>query len=173
MKRIIIIIFGLIILFISCKQKNSPINESIPEKSVENTINNSEDIKFTDILINKDVDSSSVLKITKSCIFFPQLTTKECDSLENEDPDAYEIFSEHLNSNATNALELLEKLKIKNYWSDKKYILFKSEKDEYLFDPRIKKLAGEYCIIFRKELKPEILRIDLLKEETLSKYFKQ
>jgi hypothetical protein len=171
--RKLLLFFILTSLFLSCKQTSKPINESILKDSVEIKISNSNNLKIAEILIDKHVDTSLIYKINENSVFFAQLTTNESDSLENADPDAYEIFSENANNNATNALELLDKLKIKNFWSDKKYVSFRSMKENYLIDTRLKNIIGEYCILFRKDLMPELLRIDLLNEETLSTYFKK
>lgn len=171
--RKIILVLSLISLLVSCNQSKKPVNESKSQNLVEESIYNSEDIKLADLLIDIPADSSMVFKVTKNCVFFSQFTTQECDSLENADPEAYEIFSENANNNSTDALELLKKLKIKSYWSDKRYISFNSDKKEYLIDTRIKNFVGNYCIMFRKDLKPEILKNDLLKEDVLLKYFKE
>jgi hypothetical protein len=171
--RKIILVLSLISICVSCNQTKKPVNESKSENLVEESITNSEDIILAEVLIDKTADSSLVFKVTKNCVFFSQFTTKECDSIEKADPEAYEIFSENANNNATDALELLKKLKIKSYWSDKRYISYDSGEKVYLIDTRLKNFVGNYCILFRKDLKPVIIKNDLLQEDLLLKYFKE
>ncbi len=126
-----------------------------------------------ELLTSEQIDSSKIFTIQEDCVFVIQMSTQESDLIEKENPDYYESFSENANIDATVAQELLDKLKIKNYWSDKQYIRFTFENQEKVIDTRAKKIAGEYCIIFEKDTYPLLCRIDQLNEETFHKLKKK
>ncbi len=165
-------IISILLFLASCnaidkKNKDSNIQTLNKEKDTTEEI-----INIEELLTHKVEDTSIVFKIKENCVFFTQLTTKESDSIEKIDAELYSILSEELNNNANNALDLLSKLKIKNYWSDKRYVSFKTKEKEYFIDTR-KKDIKTHCILFIQNKKPEIVSIEPLEEDSILKYFKK
>jgi hypothetical protein len=160
--------FVIFLAFISLLPGNTfAINERVSDNNID-----FQKIKLEDLLINKSVDTSKLFLIKEDCVFIIQMTTEECDLLEKSNPDEYESFSENANNDAEKALELFEKLSIKNIWSDKRYIQFDLQNMTYLIDTRRKELAGRYCIIFKKSSTPVIMPVESLDMDTLKKCFK-
>jgi hypothetical protein len=168
-----IVILGLItLIFTSC---NSSTNQKIDKKEESSKLeisNSDKSIDFKDIVINGARDTSEIIKIKDNCVFIIQMTTNESDSLENADPDSYEVFSENANNAAMNASDLLDRLNIKSIWSDKRYIDCEFNGKNYLLDTRLKNIAGDYCIMFMNDKKTKLIEIELLSEDILIDYFK-
>ncbi len=172
--RRLIILTGLILgLFITCKSTTNQDKIVSNENSHSEIKTSGQEIKLEDLLISKSVDTSETFIIKEDCVFAIQMSTKESDSLEARDPDSYESLSENMNNDAMNASELLDRLKIKNFWSDKRFVRFEYGDKKYLIDTRLKDLAGQYCLLFKKNLKPELILIGSLNEEELKKYYKK
>jgi hypothetical protein len=168
------IYFGLILgLFVTCKSTGNQNKISSSDNSNPVTTISTNDIKYSDLLISKSVDTSKTFIIKDECVFVIQMSTKESDSLETANPDSYEVLSENANNDAARAIELFERLQIKNYWSDRRYISFGLGDKKYLIDTRLKDLAGQFCILFKNNVNPILIRIENLNEEVLTKYFKK
>ena len=168
-----ILLFGLLILFSNCKSGGNKINESSVDKTNIERKSDIEKIKISDLLIDYiDIDTSKVLDIKENCIVVIQMTSQESDEFEKSNPTGYEVYSENANNSAENALDLFDKLKIKNFWTEKRYIKFNSEGKNYLIDTRLKKIVGTYCVLFHDNLKPELLTLESINEETLNNYLK-
>lgn len=167
--RVNTILLGIFLFLMGCnssaKHQNSPNNTIIS--------NDSSDFAIEDLLVNTSIDTSIVYSINDECVFVIQTTTAECDSLEKIDSDLYEQISENANNFASDLLELLEKYKINNYWSDRRYIEYTLGDKKYLIDTRKKALAMDYCLIFKKGIKPKLILTELLDEETLKEQFKK
>ncbi len=167
------ILIGLVtLIFTNC---NSSTNQKTDKKEENQNLainDNDKHIDFRDLVVNENRDTSEIFSIKDNCVFIIQMTTNESDSLENANPDSYEAFSENANNAATNALDLFERLKIKNIWSDKRFIDCEYNGKKYLLDTRLKNIAGNYCIMFMKNKKPELLEIESLTEKVLTDYFK-
>ena len=168
-----IILLGLVILtFTNCNSKANHKTDKKDESSrlVINT--NDKSIDFRKLTTNDKRNTSEVIKIQNDCVLIIQMTSNESDSLENAAPDSYEVFSENTNNAAMNALDLFNRLKIKNIWSDKRFIDCVYNGKNYLLDTRLYNIAGKYCIMLMKGKKPELIEIELLTEEILNDYFK-
>lgn len=165
------LIIALLLLGISCKESHKQVVNNKPTTAFNDTIFVSDKLKIDDLLVVEDKDKSSIFSINQPGVFFTQLTTKESDSIENLNPEAYEGISENANNRAAKAVDLLEKLKINNYWSDKRFVRYKTTNTEYLIDTRKRNLE-EYCIIFQKDKKPSLIKVDSLNEKVLAAYFK-
>ena len=168
-----IILIGLVtLIFTNCNSSTNLKSDKKEENSKIETNQSDKHIDFTDLVINENRDTSEIIRIKDNVVLIIQMTTFESDSLENSDPDSYEIFSESANNAAMNASVLFDRLKIKSIWSDKRYIDFEFNGKNYLLDTRLKNIAGNYCIIFMKDRKPELIEIELLTEDILNDYFK-
>ncbi len=168
-----IVLIGLItLIFTNC---NSSTNKKIDKKDESSKLEIShydKSIDFKDLVINGNRDTSEVIRIKDNCVFIIQMTTNESDSMENANPDSYEVFSENANNAAMSTSDLLDRLKIKSFWSDKRYIDCEYNGKNYLLDTRLKNTAGDYCIMFMKDKKPKLIKIELLTEDILNDYFK-
>jgi hypothetical protein len=70
-----------------------------------------------------------------------------------------------------NASELLDKLGLKVY-GQRKDMSIESGSKSYLLDTRKEDIAGYYCLMFKEKAMPELIEIELLTEEVLSKFYK-
>jgi hypothetical protein len=171
MRKIILLVL-ITLIFTNC---NSSSNQKIDKKDESSKLelsNSDKGIDFNDLVISGNRDTSEIIRIKDNCVFIIQLTTNESDSLENLDHDSYEVLSENSNNASMNALDLLDRLKLKSVWSDKRYIGCEFNGKSYLLNTRFKNIAGRYCIMFRKDTKPELIEIELLNEDILKNYFK-
>lgn len=167
-----------ILLFVitSCRQiedsKQSIANDKVfTEKSTEQII--PEIIDFKTILSSGTSDTSKLFEIKNDGIFFIQLTDAECDSMEKADEQTYESFSENANNASMIASELLTNMKIKQYWSNKRFIKFELDGKEYFIDTRKNEnVRMDVCILFKNATKPLIVETELLTEELLKNYYK-
>ena len=177
MNRNITTICILLFVISSCRltenKKESIANDKdFIEKSAEEII--PETIDFKTILSSETADTSKLFEIKSDGIFFIQLTDAECDSMEKADRQAYESFSENVNNASMSAGELLTNMKIKQYWSNKRFIKFESNGKEYFIDTRKNenvRMGG--CILFKKATKPMIIETELLTEELVNNYYKK
>jgi len=175
MNRIITTICILLFVINSCRQiesknESNSIDKYFAEKSAEQII--PETIDFKSILSSETADTSNLFEIKSDGIFFIQLTDAECDSMEKADKQAYESISENANNASMSAEELLTNMKIKQYWSSKRFVKFDLDGKDYFIDTRkneIVKMGG--CILFKKATKPMIIETELLTEELVSKYY--
>ena len=119
--RKIIMSFCIACIIVSCKQTNNTRIDSKNENSIEKTKNLADNkvneiIQIEDLLVNNIVDTSLLYKVKGNGVFFSQLTSQESDSIEKLNPEEYEAISEELNNESSDALKMLKKLKINNYW---------------------------------------------------------
>jgi hypothetical protein len=147
-------------------------NVDIYRYLLQTQVKSNDSINFLELVINYKPNPSEIYNIKSNCVFIIQMTSKESDSLESANPTFYEVFSESANNNSMEALELFEKLRIKNYWSDKRYLSFVYNEQKFVLDTRLKELAGKYCLLFNENKKPELILIDSLTEGLLINYFK-
>jgi hypothetical protein len=131
------------------------------------------EIPIKSILINREVPNSELLVLEGNGIFVIQISSKESDALEKANPDEYESYSENANNEAENVNSLTSKMKIKSYWSDKRYLKINNQIIKYLLDTRAIHLAGEYCILFKSENEPKIVLLEEVTESRLKDYFKK
>jgi hypothetical protein len=173
--KIKITIYILLFVFISCRQteiKRQDIanDKDFKQKSVEQITPKT--INFKTILSSETSDTSKLFEIKSDGIFFIQSTDAECDSMEKADEQAYESFSENANNASMSASELLTNMKIKQYWSDKRFAKFELDGKEYFIDTRKNKnvrMGG--CILFKKATKPMIIETEELTEELVNSYY--
>lgn len=173
MKTKLIAICALTFIYSSCKQTDNKRQVVEPEKTV-NHVDSAETIDFKSLLVNEITDTSNLFEIKSDGIFFVQLTDAECDSMEKADEQAYETLSENGNNASMSAAELLTNMKIKQYWSDKRFVKFELDGKDYFIDTRKNenvKMGG--CILFKKGTKPMIIDTELLTEEIASDYYKK
>lgn len=167
-----VIFIGLISLtFANCNSSSDLKVQHKPESSNPEVNNEDKSIDFKELVTNESRDTSETFVITDDCVYIIQMTSIESDSLENANPDVYEVLSENANNAAMNASELFDRLKIKSIWSDKRFINCEYNGTKYLLDTRSLYLAGEYCILFRKNRKPILMELELITEYILKGYF--
>ncbi|WP_148226409.1 hypothetical protein [Paludibacter propionicigenes] len=168
-----------ILLFVitSCRQtenKKQHIanDKDFTEKSVEQITLGT--IDFKTILSSEIADTSKLFEIKSDGIFFIQSTDAECDSMQKADEQAYESFSENTNNASMSAGELLTNMKIKQYWSNKRFVKFELNGKEYFIDTRKNEnIRIGRCILFRKATKPMIIDTELLTEELVKNYYQK
>jgi hypothetical protein len=167
---------------ISCNQEK-PVetnHEIVPEsfenrtKSIDSNLKIEEVIPLKNTLVNNQPDTSSIFKIKGNGVFVIQLTTKESEKLEKQDSAKYEATSEYANNVSTALYDLLNALKIKQYWSDKRYVEYFSNNRNHLIDTRkYDKIRMDCCILFKNNQEPKIVECNTLNEELLTNYFKK
>jgi len=177
MKTKISIICTILFIFASCRQTENKsqhiaTDNDFTDKLAEQVIPDT--IDFKSILSSEITDTSKMFEIKDDGIFFVQLTDAECDSIEKADEQAYERFSEEANNTSTSAGELLTNLKIKQYWSEKRFVKFELGGKKYYIDTRkneFVKMSG--CILFKKEVNPMVINAELVTEKFVKKYYKK
>ncbi|MCE1198921.1 MAG: hypothetical protein LWW85_08125 [Marinilabiliales bacterium] len=129
------------------------------------------ELKIDCLLTNKSNVSDMPFMVRNNCLYVIQMSANETDNLANSDPEDYKRFQESVINNSLHVLDLVEKLGIRNFWSDARFIRYFGNGKEWFLDTRVCDVKGVYCILFHAEKRPLLIRMDQLSETLLEQYF--
>ncbi|MEI7594894.1 MAG: hypothetical protein WCK02_04040 [Bacteroidota bacterium] len=162
MRKLAWVFYFFFIVISSCTERNK--KAKVVSKVDTAEINQTD---FKDLLIKYPVDSSELYTVNHSGVFIGQMTIEICDSIEKVNPEFYEAYSEDMNNLSLELSDVLKKMKIESYWSDKRYVKFENN----ILDMQKLDMLMAKVIFFIKGRNPIIFDLQDVDKELLKKYF--